>query len=56
MGTRRPRVTVHGVLADITEDWLGDNFAKFGLVEDVSSIISKTGITTSDFVLQVTMD
>lgn len=31
-------------------------FSKFGLVEDVSPIISKAGIANGDLVLQVTVD
>lgn len=41
---------------DITDDLMGPFFTQYGQVEDVSAIISKTGIATGDIVLQVTMN
>lgn len=55
IATQKITVTVYGVPADITEDLLGSFFAKYGQVGDVSPIINKVGIATTNFVLQVTM-
>lgn len=55
MVTRRTRMTVYGVPADITENRLAAYFSNFGLVEAVSPIMSKACITTGDLVPQVTM-
>lgn len=49
-------MTVRGDPADISENWLGDYFSKFGLVEDVFPIMSKMGIVTGIFVLQVVVE
>lgn len=53
MVPQRKRVTV---LANIPEDRLAAYFSKFGFINDVSQIMSKAGISTRDFVLQVIMD
>lgn len=49
MGTRRTRVTLHGVSMDIKEDHVGDFFALYGQVEEVARILSKTDVPTGDF-------
>ncbi|CAE1280356.1 unnamed protein product [Acanthosepion pharaonis] len=53
MGTRRTKVTVHGVLVAINRDQLGDIFARYSEVEDILATISKAGIATGDFFIQV---
>lgn len=53
MGNQNPRVRVQGEPADISEAQLGGYFSKFGQVENVSYVISKTSIATGDFLLQV---
>lgn len=45
MGTRKTRVTLHGVSLFITGDHLEFFFVKFGKVNDVSAVKSKAGIT-----------
>lgn len=52
MGTRRTKITVHGVPVDISEDCVGSFFAKYGQVE-VCAINSKCGIVTGDIELHV---
>lgn len=51
----RTKVTVHGVSVDIAEDRMGTFFTQYGKVEEVSAVISKAGIVTSDTLLQVTL-
>lgn len=51
MATQKITVTVNGVPADITEDWLRAFFAKYGQVRDVSPIINKVGIVITDCLL-----
>lgn len=48
MGTRKTKVTLHGILLYISEDHLGFFFSQFGEVADVSSIKSKAVIGTGD--------
>lgn len=55
MGTWRTKITVHGVPVDICEDRLGDIFSKYGQVEEVSAITTKSGIATGDVMLHVTL-
>lgn len=55
-GTRKMKVTVNGVAVDISEGLMGAFFAHYKQVEEVSAIISKAGIATGDFVLQMTMN
>lgn len=54
------RMTLHWFPVDLTEEWLGDDggscfFSKFRKVGDVLAVSSNIGITTGDFVLQITM-
>lgn len=46
MGTRKTRFTVHGVPVDISEDCVGAFFAKYGQVEGVNAVTSKSSIAT----------
>lgn len=55
MGTRKTKVRVYGIPVDITEDRMGTFFSQYEQVEEVSAVISKAGIATRDFVLQVTL-
>lgn len=55
MGTRKSKITVHGVTVDIYKDRMGAFFAIFGQVDEVNAIRSKTGISTGDIVLQVVL-
>lgn len=48
LGTRRTKVNISGYR-------LGTFLALYGEVKEVSAIISKAGIATRDFVLQVTL-
>lgn len=48
-------MTVHGMPMDITEDQIGIFFTQYRQVEDISAVISKAGIATKDFVLQMTV-
>lgn len=48
MGTRKTRITLHGVPMYITEDHLGTYFSSYGLVDGVSAAKGKSGLTTSD--------
>lgn len=45
MGTRRAKITIHGVLVDSSKDRIGASlfFAKYGQVEHVSAVVSKPG-------------
>lgn len=47
-GTRKTKITVHGVPVDISEDCVcgGPFFAKYGQVEDVTAVTSKSSIAT----------
>lgn len=45
MSTRRTIVMLHGVTVDITEDRMGAFFAEYEKVDEVSKVISKTGIS-----------
>lgn len=53
--TRRRRITVHSVPVNINEDWMRAIFTKYGQVDVVSALISKSGNVTGDTVLQGTM-
>lgn len=55
MGTRKTKVTVHGVPVDITVDRMGAFFAQYGKVKEVPGVISKVDIATGNIVLQVTL-
>lgn len=55
MGTRRAKVTVHGVPIDSTEVRLGEFFAQYGKVDEVVGVTSKAGIATGDIVLEITL-
>lgn len=44
MGSRRTKITIHGVPVDIYEDRIGAFFSKFGEVEQVNAFIEKSGI------------
>lgn len=46
---------IHGVSVDISEDRMGAFFSKYGQVEEVSTVVSKSDIATGDFVIQVTL-
>lgn len=48
MGTRRTKITVHGMPVDISEDLMGVFFSKFGKVEEVKALLGKSGIPTVD--------
>lgn len=56
LGTRRTKITIHCVPIDISEDWMGAFFAKFGKVEEVKALVDKSGILTGDVEVQVTLD
>lgn len=43
LGTRKTKMTLHGVPLYISDNYLGFFFAKFGEVSSVSSIKSKAG-------------
>lgn len=49
--TRRTEINIHVVPVDISGDRLGAYFAQFSKVENVSTLVSKAGIATKDFVL-----
>lgn len=53
MGTRRTKVTIHGVSC---KDRMGAFFSKYGQVNEVKVLISKSGIATGDMELQVTVN
>lgn len=54
MGTRRTKVTVLRVPVEINGDSLGAFFlARYKQVVDVTTTMSKSGIATGDFILQV---
>lgn len=55
MGTRKSKITIHRVPIDISKDRMGAFFSKYGQVDDVSTVISKSSIVIGDFVLQVTL-
>lgn len=55
IGTRRTKITIHGVPVDISEDKAGAFFSHYRQVEEVSAVVSKASIATGDFVLQVTL-
>lgn len=55
-GTRKTKLILHGVPLYITEDHFGYFFARFGEVDDVSSIKSKIGIATRDVKIMVIMN
>lgn len=52
-GTRWTKIIVHGAPADICEAPMGAFFSKYGPIEEVFSIISKSGIAKCDMVLHV---
>lgn len=52
MGSRRTKVTIHGVPVDIPEDRMGTFFAKYG---EVNALISKAAIAKDDLEVQVTV-
>lgn len=56
MGTRKTRVTLHGVHLFISEDHLGFFSEKFGEVNDVSAAKSKAGIDSEDVEIMVTVN
>lgn len=45
MGTRKTKMTLHGVAMDITDERLADFYSQFG---DVSAVDGKTGNDTGD--------
>lgn len=51
----KTKVTIHVVLVDILEDQMGAFFAQYNKVEDILATVSKVGITTREFVIQVTL-
>lgn len=53
MGSRKTKITLHGMPIDITGDHFGDYFSQYESVGYVSSITDKAGIATGDFELQV---
>lgn len=55
LGTRRTKITIHGVPVDISGDRLGAFFVQYGGVEQVSASVSKVGLATGDIVLHVTL-
>lgn len=56
MGTCRTRVTIHGVPVDITTNRMGSFFTKYGEVNEVKALSSKSGIETGDMEVQITLD
>lgn len=56
MGTCRTRVTIHGVPVDITTNRMGAFFTKYGEVNEVKALSSKSGIETGDMEVQITLD
>lgn len=55
MGTHRTKIRVHGVIMDISVEYVGAFFAKYGQAGDVVRALSKTGVATGDFGFQVTL-
>lgn len=55
MGTRKAKVTLHGVPLYISGDNLSFFFAQFGEMADVSSVKCKSGIATGDIKIMVTV-
>lgn len=55
IGTRKTLVILHGVPMYISEDHLEASMVKYGSIEEVSSVKSQVGISTSDFQVMVTM-
>lgn len=49
------KITVHGVHVETTNDHLEAYFSQFESVEDVTSILSKSGIAAGDFEIHMTM-
>lgn len=50
MVTPRTRITVHVVAVDIYKDRMGVFFSKYGEVEGVKALISKSGIASGHMV------
>lgn len=46
MGMRQTKITVHGLLVDISGDRLGAFFAQYSLMDEVIATISNSGIAT----------
>lgn len=44
-----------GVPVDISKDQMGAFFAQYSQVDDFSATVNKLGITSEDFVIQVTL-
>lgn len=42
-------MTVYGAPVDITQEWMGTIFARYGQVQDVSAIINKANIVAEYF-------
>lgn len=55
MGTQKTRIMVHGIPVDICVNRMATFFAKYGQVDEVGAVRSKTGIATGDVVLQVVL-
>lgn len=56
MGTLWTRVTLHSVPMDINKDHVEAFFASYGQVEEVTCILSKAGVPSRDFAVQVILD
>lgn len=56
MGTRRTKITVHGVPFNIILDHVEAVFANFSQVGDVTYVLNKAGMATGDLDLQVTLN
>lgn len=55
LGTRKIRITLHGVALDISEDYLGAFFAQYGQAAKVTPAKGRMGISTEDVAIQVTL-
>lgn len=54
-GTCRTKMTIDGVPMDISEDRVESFLSHYGRVQEVSAVVSKSGIASGDFVFQVTL-
>lgn len=56
MDNCRARVTLHSVPMYIKDDHVGDFFTLYDQVDEVAWILSKSGVPTGDFLVQVILD
>lgn len=55
LGTRKNRITLHGVPLDISEEHLGAFFGQYRQVAKVTPAKGRMGISTEDVIIQVTL-